>query len=195
MAIYRRAEHAQSRRVQAGPERRVQGLAPSGRRTADRAVLYLGAQGGEPRADALSKRVPLEWKLSDSARADMATNFPNEEWTLPDLNHIGNVLLEARNSGKDLVLVHPVWPGAAWWNLVQAHGSKRVNLTTADQSLVSTRRAGRARLAGVCRPRCCAVDAAKEGALNTTGAESSHNNGNRFPLNLGHSGQARACRK
>ena len=43
------------------------------------------------RADALSKRVPLAWRLSVDAQADMATNFPNEEWTLPDLNQIGNV--------------------------------------------------------------------------------------------------------
>ena len=92
------------------------------------------------RADALSKRVPLAWKLSDGARADMATNFPNEQWTLPDLNQIGNVLLEARTRGKEFVLVHPVWPGAAWWNLVQAHGARRVSLPTADQSLVSTKK-------------------------------------------------------
>ncbi len=65
------------------------------------------------RADALSKRVPLAWKLSDDVRGDIAKFFPNEEWTLPDFNQIGNALLETRNSGKDLVLVHPVWPGAA----------------------------------------------------------------------------------
>ncbi len=57
-----------------------------------------------------------------------------------DLNQIGNVLLEARNSGHDFVLVHPVWPGAAWWNLVQAYGAKRADLPTADLSLISTKK-------------------------------------------------------
>jgi hypothetical protein len=64
----------------------------------------------------LCRSACLAWKLSDGARADMATSFPSEEWTLPDLNQIGNVLLEARNTGKDLVLVHP------WWNLVHHEG-------------------------------------------------------------------------
>jgi hypothetical protein len=92
------------------------------------------------RADALSKRVPLEWKLSEEARAAINTFFPDKEWVLPNLNQIGNVLLEARCSGKDVVLVHPVWPGAAWWNLVQAHSVERAHLPTADQSLVSTKK-------------------------------------------------------
>ncbi len=100
--------------------------------------------------------MPLEWKLSDEARAAIITIFPDKEWVLPDLNQIGNVLLEARCSGKEIVLVHPVWPGAAWWILVQAHSVERAHLPTADQSLVSTKKGGKAPLAGAaCKPRCC----------------------------------------
>ena len=70
----------------------------------------------------------------------MAANFPDQEWTLPDFNQIGNVLLEARSAEKDFILVHPVWPGAAWWNMVQAYGLKSVGLPTADRSLLSTKK-------------------------------------------------------
>jgi hypothetical protein len=78
------------------------------------------------RADALSKRTPLQWGLSTAASAVMATHFPDREWTLPDFNQIGNTLLEARSAEKDFILVHPVWPGSAWWNMVQAYGTKSV---------------------------------------------------------------------
>ncbi len=92
------------------------------------------------RADGLSKLIPLEWGLSAEARASMTSNFPSHEWTLPGLNQIGNVLLEARDKGADLLLVHPTWPGAAWWNLVQAYGVRRVDLPTADRTLVSSKK-------------------------------------------------------
>ncbi len=92
------------------------------------------------RADALSKRVPLQWGLSALASAVMATHFPDQEWTLPDFNQIGNTLLEARSVEKHFILVHPVWPGAAWWNMVQAYAAKSVDLPTADQSLLSTKK-------------------------------------------------------
>ena len=87
------------------------------------------------RADKLSKRVPLLWRLGVAAAATMATAFPGVAWTLPDLNQYGNVLAQAQRAGGDLLLVHPVWLAAAWWNVITTYGIKKVELQTADKAL------------------------------------------------------------
>ena len=56
-------------------------------------------------------------------------------WVLPDLNQYGNVHAEARRTDGDLLLVHPVWLAAPWWNIITTFGVRQVDLQTADKSL------------------------------------------------------------
>ena len=86
------------------------------------------------RADKLSKRVPLLWRLA-TASADSVRSAFDMPWVLPDLNQYGNVLAEARRVGGDLLLVHPVWLAAPWWNLITTFGVRSIDLPTADKSL------------------------------------------------------------
>ena len=95
------------------------------------------------RADTLSKRVPLKWTLTPLAEEAVAKAFPGQAWTLPDLNHFGNVIAEAQQNGGDLLLVHPVWPASPWWNLITAFGTQRAELPDASKALMCKAR-GRA---------------------------------------------------
>ncbi|MFN9916829.1 MAG: hypothetical protein ACK53L_29845, partial [Pirellulaceae bacterium] len=61
------------------------------------------------RADTLSKLIPLQWGLSTEALSTLTNGLPGQEWKMPDFNQFGNMLLEARDAGKDFILVHPVW--------------------------------------------------------------------------------------
>ena len=74
------------------------------------------------RADKLSKRVPLSWALSSLAAETVQKGFPDTAVTLPDLNQIANTICAAQREGRNLLLVHPVWPASAWWKKIVSLG-------------------------------------------------------------------------
>ena len=92
------------------------------------------------RADRLSKRVPNRWKLNTVTVDILKAAFPDMTWDFPDLNQIKNHLTRAETLRLDTLLIHPVWPAAAWWNKVVSFGSKTVALPKADIAISSAKK-------------------------------------------------------
>ena len=88
------------------------------------------------RADRLSKRVPLSWTLSKLAAEIVQKEFPDTAVTLPDLNQIANIINAAQLEVRNLLLVHPVWPAAAWWNKIVSLGVRFIDLPRANITLI-----------------------------------------------------------
>ena len=78
------------------------------------------------RADSLSKRVPNRWILNTVVVDMMRAAFPGVAWDFPDLNLIKNHLTRAEDLRSNTLLIHPVWPAAAWWNKIVQFGSNRL---------------------------------------------------------------------
>ena len=90
-------------------------------------------------ADNLSKRVPLAWSLSPRAEDIVRAAFPGVFPSLPDLNQFANVFEQARREARDILLIHPVWPAAAWWNRVSESCIRSIELPPANECIIATR--------------------------------------------------------
>ena len=66
--------------------------------------------------------------------------FPGVVPTLPDLNQVANIINRAQVEGQSLLLVHPVWLAAAWWNKIVSMGARHVELPRANLSLECTKK-------------------------------------------------------
>ena len=52
------------------------------------------------------------------ARDIVRAAFPRATPILPGLNQFANVIGRAKGESQEILLVHPVWPAAAWWSQV-----------------------------------------------------------------------------
>ena len=98
------------------------------------------------RADKLSKRVPIEWVLTPTARTALEAGLPANHAlriVLPDLNQYANCLKAAKDDGDSFILVHPVWPAMAWWHFVSSACTLQVALPPANISLAAPKGDGK----------------------------------------------------